>query len=116
MAPPDWHLLDDDALLGQCEVQAHRASGPGGQHRNKSETAIRLVHLPSGVTAEGKDERSQTQNRRIALERLREKLEKRAYRPPPRHKTRPSRAAKARRLDTKKLTSRKKAARRGPIE
>ncbi len=116
MAPPDWHLLDDAALLGQCEVQAHRASGPGGQHRNKTETAIRLVHLPSGVRAEGKDERSQTQNRRMALGRLREKLKKRAYRPPPRRKTKPSRAAKARRLDSKKLTSRKKSARRGPID
>ena len=116
MAPPDWHLLDDAALLGQCEVHAHRASGPGGQHRNKSETAIRLVHLPSGVTAEGKDERSQTQNKRIALERLREKLARRAYRPPPRRKTKVSRAAKARRLDDKKLDSRKKAARRGPID
>ena len=113
MAPPDWHLLSDDALLAQCEVHAHRASGPGGQHRNKSETAIRLVHLPSGVTAEGKDERSQTQNRRIALVRLRDKLAKRAYRPPPRRKTRVSRGAKARRVDDKKLHARKKAERRG---
>ena len=70
-------MLDDDALLAQCEVQAHRASGPGGQHRNKAETAVRLVHVPSGVTVEGKDERSRTQNLRIALARLREKLERR---------------------------------------
>src|SRR5256885_5262128 len=90
-------MLDDDKLLAQCDVQAHRASGPGGQHRNKAETAVRLVHLPSGVTVEGKDERSRTQNLRIALERLRERLERRAYRPPPRHKTRPTRASKERR-------------------
>ena len=109
---PAW-LLDDDALLRQCEVQAHRASGPGGQHRNKAETAIRLVHLPTGVTIEGKDERSRTQNLRIALARLRERLEKRAYRPPPRTKTKPSRAAKRRRVDEKKMHSAKKAARRG---
>jgi ribosome-associated protein len=108
-----WHLLPDDALLGQCEVQAHRASGPGGQHRNKSETAVRLVHLPSGVRVEGKDERSRVQNLRIALERLREKLARRAFRPPPRHKTRPSRAAKERRLQSKKHEGRKKALRRG---
>ncbi|HZR09772.1 MAG TPA: peptide chain release factor-like protein [Myxococcales bacterium] len=108
-----WHLLPDDALLAQCDVQAHRASGPGGQHRNKAETAVRLVHLPSGVSVEGKDERSRTQNLRIALGRLREKLERRAYRPPPRRPTRPSRAAKQRRLDTKKRESRKKALRRG---
>jgi protein subunit release factor B len=110
---PAWHLLDDEALLGQCEVQAHRASGPGGQHRNKAETAIRLVHVPSGVTAEGKDERSRTQNLRIALARLREKLARRAYRPPPRKATRPTRAAKERRIESKRRQSAKKAARRG---
>ena len=108
-----WHLLADDALLAQCDVQAHRASGPGGQHRNKAETAVRLVHLPSGVSVEGKDERSRSQNLRIALGRLREKLERRAYRPPPRRPTRPSRAAKQRRLEIKKRESRKKALRRG---
>ncbi len=106
-------MLDDDALLAQCEVQAHRASGPGGQHRNKAETAVRLVHRPTGVTVEGKDERSRTQNLRIALARLREKLERRAYRPPPRKATKPSRAAKAKRLESKKRLSQKKAARRG---
>ena len=106
-------MLDDDALLAQCEVQAHRASGPGGQHRNKAETAVRLVHLPTGVTVEGKDERSRTQNLRIALARLRVKLERRAYRPPPRRPTKPSRAAKARRVDEKKRQAQKKAARRG---
>jgi protein subunit release factor B len=108
-----WHLLSDEALLAQCEVQAHRAGGPGGQHRNKAETAVRLVHLPSGVTAEGKDQRSRSQNLRISLGRLREKLARRAYRPPPRRPTRPTRAAKQRRLDAKKREGRKKALRRG---
>jgi protein subunit release factor B len=107
----DW-LLEDDQLLARCEVQAHRASGPGGQHRNKAETAIRLVHLPTGITVEGKDERSRTQNLRIALARLREKLERRAYRPPPRRKTKPSRGAKERRLQAKKKQGEKKAQRR----
>ena len=106
-------MLDDDALLAQCEVQAHRASGPGGQHRNKAETAVRLVHVPSGVTVEGKDERSRTQNLRIALARLREKLERRAYRPPPRWPTRPTRAAQQRRVESKKKQAAKKALRRG---
>ena len=106
-------MLDDDALLAQCELQAHRASGPGGQHRNKAETAVRLVHLPSGVTVEGKDERSRTQNLRIALGRLRQKLARRAYRPPPRRPTKPSRGAKERRLEAKKREGRKKALRRG---
>ena len=110
---PRWHELSDAELLAQCEVQAHRASGPGGQHRNKAETAVRLVHVPSGVTVEGKDERSRTQNLRIALARLREKLERRAYRPPPRRPTRPTRAAQQRRVESKKKQAAKKALRRG---
>jgi ribosome-associated protein len=111
-----WHLLTDAALLAQCDVQAHRASGPGGQHRNKAETAVRVVHRPSGISVEGKDERSRTQNLRIALRRLREKLARRAYRPPPRHATKPSRASKERRLEAKKRAGREKALRRGYAE
>ncbi len=107
-----WHELPDPQLLAQCEVQAHRAGGPGGQHRNKAETAVRLVHLPTGVAAEGKDQRSRGQNLSAALERLREKLARRAYRPPPRHKTRPSRAAKERRMEEKRRTGERKKGRR----
>jgi protein subunit release factor B len=102
------HQLSDPELLAQCEVQTHRAGGPGGQHRNKAETAVRLVHLPTGVAAEGKDQRSRGQNLAAALGRLREKLARRAYRPPPRKKTRPSRAAKERRLSEKKRAAEKK--------
>jgi ribosome-associated protein len=105
---PRWHELSDEELLGQCEVQSHRASGPGGQHRNKTETAIRLVHGPSGVTAEGKDQRSRTQNLGAALARLREKLERRAYRPPPRRPTRPTGASKRKRIEAKRHLSAKK--------
>ena len=65
------------------------------------------------MIAEGKDQRSQLSNIRAALGRLREKLARLAYRPPPRRKTKPSRAAKQRRLSDKKLHSRKKALRRG---
>ena len=110
---PRWHELSDDELLAQCEVQAHRASGPGGQHRNKAETAIRLVHGPSGVSAEGKDERSRSQNLGAALGRLREKLERRAYRPPPRRPTRPTRASQKKRIEAKQHLSRKKRQRAG---
>ena len=102
------HELPDDELLAQCEVQTHRAGGPGGQHRNKAETAIRLVHRPTGVVAEGKDQRSRAQNLAAALQRVREKLARRAYRPPPRHKTRPTRAAKEKRLESKRRAGAKK--------
>jgi protein subunit release factor B len=115
-APTRFHLLDDEALLAQCEIQVHRAGGPGGQHRNKVETAIRLVHAPSGVVAEGKDQRSRTQNLAAALGRLRAKL---AVLERPRKKrtpTRPTRGAKERRLGEKKLHSQRKASRRGDHE
>src|SRR2546421_6456201 len=110
---PRWHELADEDLLALCEVQVHRAGGPGGQHRNKTETAVRLIHRPTGVAAEGKDERSRASNFRKALARLRDKLERRAYRPPPRKKTRPPAAAKRRRVEDKRLRGARKASRRG---
>ena len=63
--------LPPDALLLQCDETRTRRSGPGGQHRNKVETAVVLVHRPTGVSAEGSERRSQAENRRVALWRLR---------------------------------------------
>ena len=63
--------LDDDALLAQCEVHYYKSSGPGGQHRNKVSSAVRLHHKASGVSAHGDDSRSQHENKRLALRRLR---------------------------------------------
>src|SRR5882757_5979117 len=67
----DHLLASDDALIAQCEVDRYRASGPGGQHRNKTESAIRLRHQPTGVTAIGEDSRSQAENKIHAVRRLR---------------------------------------------
>lgn len=67
-------LLDDDKLLGECDVSRLRRGGPGGQHRNKVETAVLLRHEPSDVSAEANESRSQETNRRTALKRLRLKL------------------------------------------
>ena len=66
--------LDDPALGRQCEVTFGRASGPGGQHRNKVETAVRIVHVPTGIEATAAERRSQSQNRHVAERRLRVKL------------------------------------------
>jgi hypothetical protein len=63
--------LDDEALLAQCDTQRRRGSGPGGQHRNKTESAVELVHQPTGVRAQASERRSQHENRRQALRRLR---------------------------------------------
>ena len=64
-------LASDDALIAQCEVDRYRASGPGGQHRNKTESAVRLRHKLSGVQAIGEDSRSQSENKLHAVRRLR---------------------------------------------
>jgi len=66
--------LDDDALLRQCDETRTRRSGPGGQHRNKVETAVILVHRLTGIGAEASERRSQAQNRTVALARLRLRL------------------------------------------
>jgi len=67
----DYLLASDDALVAQSEVDRYRASGPGGQHRNKTESAVRLRHKPSGMTAIGEDSRSQAENKLHAVRRLR---------------------------------------------
>jgi hypothetical protein len=64
-------LAADDALIAQCDVDRYRASGPGGQHRNKTESAVRLRHKLTGVSAIGEDSRSQSENKLHAVRRLR---------------------------------------------
>jgi protein subunit release factor B len=65
---------DLDALEKQVIIETYRSRGPGGQRKNKTETAVRLKHLPSGITVSATEHRFQTQNRRLAFERLRERL------------------------------------------
>lgn len=71
MSRLDYLLATDDQLVAQSEVDRYRASGPGGQHRNKTESAVRLRHKPSGATAIGEDSRSQAENKLHAVRRLR---------------------------------------------
>lgn len=66
--------LPVDALLSECDVRRGRRGGPGGQHRNKVETAIVLRHRPTGLVAEANERRSQAENRQVALRRLRMRL------------------------------------------
>ena len=74
MSRADYVLASDDALIAQCEVDRYRASGPGGQHRNKTESAVRLRHKLTGVSAIGEDSRSQSENKLHAVRRLRAAL------------------------------------------
>jgi protein subunit release factor A len=105
---------DDEALLAQCRVETFRAGGPGGQHQNVTESAVRLVHLPTGVRVVAREERSQHRNRALALARLREKLEELARPPQERVPTRVPRAQKERRLEEKRRKGRTKRLRRPP--
>jgi protein subunit release factor B len=91
----------DDDLLRECEVETFRSSGPGGQHVNKTESAVRLRHLPSGVVVTSQQERSQYRNKAICLVKLREKVGQLNYRAPKRVPTRIPRSAKKRTLEEK---------------
>ena len=68
---PHPATLSIDELLKSCELAQTRRGGPGGQHRNKTESAIVLTHLPSGIIGQASERRSQHENREVAIERLR---------------------------------------------
>ncbi len=105
--------LEDEALLRGCEETFFVGSGPGGQHRNKTASAVRLLHSGTGLLVTATERRSQAQNRTVALSRLRAALRALCHVPRPRRPTRPSRAAKERRLKAKHHRARKKEDRRG---
>jgi ribosome-associated protein len=99
----DMATLEKEVL-----VEPYRAPGPGGQRKNRKETAIRLTHPPSGIVVVASERRSQAQNREIAFDRLIKKL---AHLNRPRKQrvpTRPSAGAVRRQKEAKKKLSQKK--------
>ena len=104
----------DEALLDQCRVDTFRSGGPGGQHQNTSDSAVRLVHLPPGIRVVVREERSQHRNKTLALERLRERLEERNRKDPPRIPTRTPGRARRKRLEEKRRRGETKRRRRRP--
>jgi protein subunit release factor A len=96
------------------EVEFVRGSGPGGQHRNKSFTGVRVRHRPTGLVATATERRSRAQNLAVALKRLAARVEVRLRPVTPRVATRPTRAAGRRRLEAKRRQGERKRLRRGP--
>ena len=74
LTSPHPTLLNPEELQRQCRLQALRKGGPGGQHRNKVSSAVRLVHEPTGVVGEASERRDQSQNLSMAIQRLRLRL------------------------------------------
>jgi|SRR5262245_8246188 len=104
----------DEELLRECEVETFRSSGPGGQHVNKTESAVRLRHIPSGVVVSSQEERSQHRNKAICLQKLREKITRLNRRPKKRKPTKVPRAVKTRIVENKRRRSEVKRLRSKP--
>ena len=103
-----------EALEQNTEVDFFTGSGPGGQHRNRSRTAVRLRHVPSGVVVTATERRSQSHNLETAYERLQARLRDLNKTKKKRRPTKPSKAARERRLQSKARRARKKNLRKKP--
>lgn len=113
--PPPYRT-DEASLARDTDMDIHTGGGPGGQHRNKTQTAVRLHHRPSGLIVTATERRSLDANKKAAFERLVERLERLNVRPRVRRPTKPSRGSVQRRLtqktrDAKVKTTRTRARR-----
>ena len=114
---PEQYPTDRDSLERDCDLEFFIASGPGGQHRNKVETGVRLTHRPSGISVTATERRSQHANREVAYERMAARLEEMQHISPPRKPTRPTAASRKRRLEAKRRAAMLKKQRAvGPSE
>ena len=107
---------DRAALERDCELEFFIAGGPGGQHRNKVESGVRLVHRPTGTTILATERRSQHANREVAFERMAERLEAQQREIIPRKATRPTLASRERNRIAKAHNSQMKKRRSQAIE
>jgi len=94
--------MDLNALKKECRITTFRASGPGGQHRNVTDSAVRLQHIPTGIVVIGRRQRSQHRNLEDALERLALRIEESKKTRKKRVPTRKSRSVRTRELEAKK--------------
>lgn len=104
----------DEDLLAECEVQTFRASGSGGQHVNVTDSAVRLIHLPTGLVVASQSQRRQYLNKQECLSKLRLLVDKLNYRKPKRIPTNPSKSVKKKDAQKKIKHSQKKSLRKPP--
>jgi len=102
----------DNELLEECDISTFRSGGRGGQHVNKVETAVRLLHRPTGIVVTCRKERSQYLNKMNCLKNLRAKIEKLNKKLPPRIPTKVPSGVKRKRREEKVKLSKKKEIRR----
>ncbi len=107
---------DRESLERDCDLEFIIASGPGGQHRNKVQTGVRLVHRPTGITVTATERRSQHANREAAFKRMQTRLEEFQHVEIPRKATRPTVASRARRVNEKRISGLRKKLRSTPAE
>jgi protein subunit release factor A len=112
MRRPPPYATDERTLLRETWVEVYTGGGPGGQHRNKTQNAVRLHHRPSGEIVTATERRSLEANKQAAFERLVERLARLNHVAKPRRPTRPRKGAVERRLSDKKQSARKKTDRR----
>jgi protein subunit release factor A len=109
---PPPYPIDPAALERDSLLEVFTGGGPGGQHRNKTQNAVRLHHRPSGVVVTATERRSLEMNRQAAFERLRARLVQLNFVPKKRKPTRPSRGSVKRRLSDKAHHAKRKSDRR----
>ena len=107
---------DRESLERDSDLEFFIASGPGGQHRNKVETGVRLVHRPTGIIVTATERRSQHANREAAFARMAARLQELQRVSKPRRRTRPTAASRARRLEAKRRLSQIKRQRSTPLK
>ena len=109
-------MNDMTGRIRDIRIEYYRSRGPGGQRKNKKETAVRIRHIPTGITVIATESRSQARNRQIALKRLKERLERLKRKKKPRIPTKISTSAKERMLKEKRLRSERKRLRQKVVK